>query len=90
MPILKRLILKLALLSTICILSSCTSLNNVFSNRPANSVLITDYSEQMSTVKIHFPEIYELYINGKVVIDYVYEYEKDGRPKVGIQWHHIQ
>mgnify|MGYP003258896863 CR=1 FL=1 len=90
MPILKRLIPKLTLLSAICILSSCASLNNVFSDRPANSVLITDYSKQMNAVKTYFPEIYELYINGKAAIDSVYEYEKDGQPKVGIQWHHIR
>lgn len=87
----KRLIPRLVLLSTICILlSSCASLNNVFADRPANSVLITDYSKQMRAVKTYFPEIYELYVNGKAAIDCVYEYEKDGQPKVGIQWHHIR
>lgn len=81
---------KLALLSTICVLFSCASLTNISLGIPANSVLITDYSKQMSAIKTYFPEIYELYINGKAAIDCVYEYEKDGNPKVGIQWHHVR
>ena len=54
-----------------------------------NKVYYTDYSKQMSSLKLHFPEIYALYCNGLIIIDEMYEYEtKDGDSKVHISYHY--
>lgn len=51
--------------------------------------ILYDYSERMEAVKANFPEIYQLYIQGDVVIDYVYKYEKkDGKSGVRISYHY--
>ena len=50
-----------------------------------NKVYITDYSEKMATIKLHFPEIYDLYRDGLVIIDEVYEYkDKNGKSKIHV------
>ena len=38
---------------------------------------ITDYSERMTVLKENFPEIYDLYRNGKVLLNEIYEYVGD-------------
>ena len=62
----KRLIL---LFSVITIFSSCSVIKKTH---------IRDYSERIELIKTNFPEIYELYRRGEVVINDVYTYEKDG------------
>jgi hypothetical protein len=44
----------------------------------------------MKCVKSHFPQIYDLYINGKVVINGVYTYteKKTGEEKVNISYYY--
>ena len=49
-------------------LSSCASLYY------KDYRLITDYSEKISLVQDNFPEIYNLYRSGDVIIDEVFEY----------------
>lgn len=49
---------------------------------------VTDYSEQMELLRINFPEIYDLYRQGEVVLDEMYQYnDKDGTPKVHVSYH---
>lgn len=51
-----------------------------------NKKTISDYSQRMYMVKLHFPELYELYSRGEIIITDVYTYEKDGTDKVGISY----
>lgn len=67
------------LLSAIVMLSSCSVLKRTY---------VQDYSDQIELVRTNFPEIYELYCRGSVVIDDVYTYVKDGRERVGINYHY--
>ena len=62
--VMKRLIL---LFSVITIFSSCSVIKKTH---------IRDYSERIELIKTNFPEIYELYRRGEVVIHDVYTYEK--------------
>ena len=57
-----------------------------------NKVYIRDYNEQMDIVRSHFPQIYNLYIQGKIVINYVYTYtdRKTGDDKVNVSYHYLQ
>ena len=50
--------------------------------------MIRDYSERIELIKTNFPEIYELYRRGEVVINDVYTYEKDGHEKVHINYYY--
>lgn len=56
----------------------------------ANKVIVRDYGEKMELVKINFPEIYDLYVDGKVIIDKVYTYDdkKTGTPRVNVSYHY--
>lgn len=67
------------LLSAIFLLSSCS----VIKKTP-----VRDYRERIELIKTNFPEIYELYRHGEVVIDDVYTYLKDGNEKVHISYHY--
>jgi hypothetical protein len=49
---------------------------------------VRDYSARIELIKTNFPEIYELYCRGAVIIDDVYTYEKDGTERVGINYHY--
>lgn len=51
-----------------------------------NKQSITNYSDQMQAVKVNFPELYELYLRGAIIIYDVYTYEEDGKPRVGISY----
>jgi hypothetical protein len=64
------------LLSIILLLSSCA----------VNKVHIKDYGEKMSIVRKHFPEIYDLHRQGTVIINELYEYEKDGESRYHISY----
>ena len=57
-----------------------------------NKVYITDYNDQMEYTKSHFPQIYDLYIQGKVVINGVYTYteRKTGEEKVNISYYYVR
>ena len=82
---------KLIFISVILLaFSSCASLNNFLSGRPAGSVLVKDYSMQMYLVRSYFPEIYDLYRSGRVTITEVYEYtDKHGTERVGISYRNL-
>lgn len=67
------------LLSAIAMLSSCSTMKRTY---------IRDYANQMELIKTNFPEVYELYHRGEVVIDNLYTYEKDGGERVGINYHY--
>ena len=75
----KKIVFALMLFLT----TSCASLNQT------NRVVVRDYREQMSLLKINFPEIYEQYKKGAIVIDKVYTYtdKKTGCRRVGISYH---
>lgn len=51
---------------------------------------ITDYNEQIELLKIHFPEIYDLYRNGDVVLSEMFEYtdRKTSKKRVHISYHY--
>ena len=49
---------------------------------------VRNYSELMELLKSNFPEIYTLYVQGQIVLDDMYEYTKDGQPKVHISYHY--
>lgn len=55
-----------------------------------NKVIVRDYGEQMELIKINFPEIYDLYVEGKVIIDKVYTYDdkKTGTSRVHISYYY--
>ena len=71
----KRLIL---LLLFFAVLTSCS----------VTRTYIRDYGKQIELVKTNFPEIYDLYRRGEVVINDVYTYEKDGHEKVHINYYY--
>ncbi len=51
----------------------------VFTSCTSNRIYIKDYNEQMEVLKKNFPELYMLYINGKIYDVDLYEYEKNGK-----------
>ena len=67
------------LLSAIIMFSSCSVMKRTY---------VRDYSARIELIKTNFPEIYELYCRGTVIIDDVYTYEKDGTERVGINYHY--
>lgn len=80
----KRRTLSLSLL-IMSIMQSCSLLEPlIYSNR----TYIEDYGEKMDLVERNFPEIYQLFREGEIVIDEVYTYEKDGAEKVHIEYHY--
>ena len=49
---------------------------------------IEDYSDQMDVLRSEFPEIYNLYCNGKIVINEMYHYKtKDGNSMTHLDYH---
>ena len=80
--IMKKLLL---LLFTVLSLASCSSSTNFWTGRPKDAVMIVDYSARMETLKKYFPEKYNLYCQGKLVIVEMYMYDiKNGDPKVKV------
>lgn len=77
----KKLII---LFITTIILCSCASLYY------KDYRLITDYGTRMTLVQENFPEIYNLYRNGDVIIDEVFEYtdRNTGNERVHISYHY--
>ena len=53
---------------------------------------INDYGRRIELVKEYFPEIYDLYCKGEVVIDDVFEYtdKNTGKERVHISYHYRQ
>ena len=66
----------------VCLLSFVTVLFSCALNR----TYIQDYGQQIKLIKINFPEIYDMYCNGTVIIENVYTYEKDGKERVGVNY----
>lgn len=64
-------------------ITSCASLNE------KDRIVVRDYNEQISLLKENFPEIYEQYKNGSIVIEKVYTYtdKKTGHRRVQIKYH---
>ena len=61
------------------LLSSCAT----------NRKYITNYSDRMQVVRDYFPEIYELYRDGQVIIDSVYEkVDKNNQSHYHISYHY--
>lgn len=75
----KLFILLIALMS----LSSCST--SFWTGRPKDAVLIVDYGARMETLKKYFPEKYNLYCQGRLVIVEMYMYDfKNNDPKVKV------
>ncbi len=72
----KNLILMLILCAS---LTSCSSIKKTY---------VKDYNEKIELTRRKFPELYELYRQGALVIDAVYTFERDGEPRVGITYHY--
>ncbi len=72
----KRLIF---LFLSITLLSSCSVVRRTY---------VQDYGTRIELIKTNFPEIYDLYRRGVVVINDVYTYEKNGEKRVGINYHY--
>lgn len=69
-------LLTLIAIAVISLLTSCYP----------NRTYINNYSEKIYLVKRNFPELYQLYYNGDIIIDEVYIYEKNGAENVGINY----
>lgn len=78
----KSLVPLFGLLLITIVLNSCSI---------TNKVIVRDYGEKMELLKINFPEIYNLYVEGKVIINEVYTYndKSTGEPRVHINYRHI-
>ena len=68
----------------VCLLCFVT----LFASCAVKRTYVRDYAQQIQLVKDNFPEIYDMYRQGIVVIVNVYTYEKDGKAKVGITYHY--
>lgn len=79
----KSLVTLLGFLLITIVLNSCSI---------TNKVIVRDYSEKMELLKINFPEIYNLYVEGKVIINEIYTYndKKTGEPRVNVNYRHVQ
>lgn len=76
---------KIVLLLFTCLLMSCAMYNDI-----TNVVEVKDYSEKMKILKYGFPEVYDLYKSGAVILDEVYTYtdRKTGKEKTHIGYHY--
>lgn len=75
--------MKKALLFFCMMLLPACGLANLF-----NRKYVRDYDERIELVKRNFPEIYDLYCRGAIILDDVYTYEKNGVERVGINYHY--
>ena len=72
----------------VMLFTACIALSSCY---PAGYVMVNDYQERMRLVRINFPEIYNLYCNGRVNITEVYTYPtKDGGERVHIEYEHLR
>lgn len=86
----KRIILTLSVIITLLITSSCGVMSELFGYHfdHYDKEYIKDYSKQMEVLRSGFPEIYNLYCNGKIVINEMYHYKtKDGVPMTHIGYY---
>ena len=60
----------------------------LFASCAVKRTYVRDYAQQIQLVKDNFPEIYDMYRQGTVIIVNVYTYEKDGKARVGITYHY--
>ena len=86
----KRITLTLSVIVTLLITSSCGVMSELFGYHVDHydKEYIKDYSKQMDVLRSDFPEIYNLYCNGKIVINEMYHYKtKDGEPMTHIGYY---
>jgi len=79
----------LTILVSVTLLSSCSfRIPNAIKYKDYHRV--RDYREQMELVEENFPEIYNLYRQGEVVIDEVFEYtdRKTGKSRVNVSYYY--
>ena len=84
--IMKRL---LSILVSVTLLSSCSfRIPNAIKYKDYHRV--RDYRKQMELVEENFPEIYNLYRQGDIVIDEVFEHtdRKTGKPQVHVSYYY--
>ena len=58
----------------------------IFISCSVKKTYIHDYSFRIELIKINFPEVYDLYRQGDVIIDNVYTYYKDGHERVHVSY----
>jgi hypothetical protein len=88
----KRILLILSLILTLALTSSCGIMSELLGYHfdHYEKEYIKDYSEQMDVLRSDFPEIYNLYCNGKIVINEMYHYKtKDGKSMTHIGYYII-
>ena len=85
----RRIVLILSIVSISFITPSCGFMSSLFGYHfdHYDKEYITEYSEKMEVLRSDFPEIYNLYCNGKVVIYEMYYYKtKDGERMTHIEY----
>lgn len=66
----------------------CVALSSCY---PAGYVMVNDYRERMELLKANFPEIYNMYCNGRINITEVYTYPtKEGGERVHVKYEHLR
>jgi hypothetical protein len=88
--IMKRITLTLLVAITLLATSSCGVMSELLGYHfdHYDKVYIENYNEQMYILSSSFPEIYNLYCNGKIDISEMYHYKtKDGQPMIHIGYY---
>lgn len=86
----RKLLLVLSLVLTILLTSSCGVMSELFGYHfdHYDKEYITDYSERMDVLRSSFPEIYNLFCNGKIIINEMYHYKtKEGKSRTYIDYY---
>ena len=77
----------LVILLSATMLCSCSTISKHL--KYGNYEYVRDYSRQMELLKINFPELYDLYRSGDIILDEMFEYtDRNGVPKVHISYHY--
>ena len=86
----KKLLLTGALVGTLLCSSSCGLMSELLGYHfdHYDKEYITEYSERMKVLRSDFPEIYNLYCDGKISIQEMYHYKtKDGKPMIHVGYY---
>ena len=86
----KRIAFALSVITTIFAISSCGVMSELLGYHfdHYDKEHIKEYSEQMKVLRSDFPEIYNLYCDGKISIQEMYHYKtKDGKPMTHVGYY---
>ena len=77
----------LAILISATMLCSCSTIAKHI--KYGDYEYVKDYRRQMELLEANFPEVYNLYRNGDVILDEMFEYtDRNGVPQVHISYHY--